>query len=188
MFTADQTDLDIGFAAAQARLLNLVDGGRLTALSRHSYEGGLEHLLRVGPPGVSKLVRVSFTEPVSRGAEGGEEDAKLAFGLRWEATGMAGGLFPVLDADLTLTSTGAQATRLVLVGSYRPPLGGLGTGLDRAVLHQVAAGTIRALLRDVGGALVNPSAAVGRRPGFDIGRESAGRAVGRRAGRGWCGG
>jgi hypothetical protein len=46
-------------------------------------------------PGASKLVRVSLLEPVPR-------DDTVRQALRWEATGIMGGLFPVLDADLTL--------------------------------------------------------------------------------------
>ena len=41
----------------------------------------------------------------------------------------------------------------MLDGCYRPPLGRLGTGLDRAVLHRVASATIRALLHSIAGEL-----------------------------------
>jgi hypothetical protein len=43
--------------------------------------------------------------------------------LRWEATGVTGRLFPVLDADLTITPAGAGQTLITLNGAYRPPLG-----------------------------------------------------------------
>jgi len=43
-------------------------------------------------------------------------------------TNVTGGLFPVLDADITLTPAGEQTTRLALAGVYRPPLGRLGEG------------------------------------------------------------
>jgi hypothetical protein len=45
-------------------------------------------------PGVSKLVQVRFLNLVHR-------SATMTVPLRWEVTGAAGGLFPVLDADLT---------------------------------------------------------------------------------------
>ena len=69
-------------------------------------------------------------------------------------------LFPALDADLTLRPAGEQATVLTLVGAYRPPLGGLGAGLDRAILHRVATATIRTFLGRVADAIVRPAGAV----------------------------
>lgn len=55
--------------------------------------------------------------------------ASLARGgslLRREAAGPYGRLFPALDADITLTPAGQQATVLELAGAYRPPLGAAG--------------------------------------------------------------
>jgi hypothetical protein len=83
-------------------------------------------------------------------------DAATAVWLRWEATGPAGGLFPVLDADLLLGPAGLEKTCMTLNGCYRPPLGRLGAGLDRAVLHRVASATIGALLRSSAGELAEP--------------------------------
>jgi len=48
-----------------------------------------------------------------------------------------------------LMAEGTEKTRVMLNGCYRPPLGRLGAGLDRAVLHRVASATIRALLRSI---------------------------------------
>ncbi len=67
--------------------------------------------------------------------------------------------FPVLDADITISPAGDQTARLALAGCYRPPLGRLGAGLDRAVMHQVAAATTRSLLRNVAAALTSPAPA-----------------------------
>jgi len=41
-------------------------------------------------------------------------------------------------------------------GIYRPPLGALGAGLDRAVLHRVADATARSLLVRVADVLTHP--------------------------------
>ena len=73
----------------------------------------------------------------------------LQLTLRWESTGPGGRLFPALDADITLTPAGEHATLLGLAGSCRPPPGSLGAGLDRAILHRVAAATIRAFISRV---------------------------------------
>ncbi len=162
MFVAHQLVLQISSQAAQARLANQAYRDGLSSASQDAYENGLASLIRVGPlgdlPGASKLVRVRFLDPVYRG------DA-MTLGLRWEATGVAGGLFPVLDADITLTPVGEHATRLALAPSYRPPLSRLGVALDKAILNHLATGTIRALLRDVANALANPGTAADRPPG-----------------------
>jgi hypothetical protein len=140
MFAAQQLELPVSLAMAEARLASLAQEGGLRRASLQSFDGGVEHLLRTGP--IPKLVRIRFLAPVYR-------DDEMSLGLRWEATGVAGVLFPVLDADITVTRSGEQTTTLALVGSYRPPLGALGATLDKAILNQVAAATIRALLRDV---------------------------------------
>jgi hypothetical protein len=153
MFTSQELIVDAGFAAARAQLARMVAGGGLADVSRDAYEGALTRLIRVGPfgdaSGISKQVQVRLIGPVRR-------DATTTVWLRWEATGPAGGLFPVLDADLLLRPEGMEKTRMTLNGCYRPPLGRLGAGLDRAVLHRVATATIRALLRGIADALAEP--------------------------------
>jgi len=153
MFTSQELIVDAGFAAARARLAQMVADGGLAGVSRDAYEGALTRLIRVGPfgdaPGISKQVQVRLIGPMRR-------DATTTVWLRWEATGPAGGLFPVLDADLLLRSEGLEKTRMTLNGCYRPPLGRLGAGLDRTVLHRVATATIRALLRGIADALAEP--------------------------------
>ena len=155
MFTVQDALLEIGFEAARSRLVNLTSGGTLAAGSQAAYEEGLAALIRVGPlgdlPGTTKLVRVLMLDPIDR-------DGTLSVGLRWEATGVAGGLFPVLDGDIVL-SPGRAGTRLALIGVYRPPLGRAGAWLDTAILHKVAAATINALLHSIADALTRPATA-----------------------------
>lgn len=162
MFVAHELVLDISSQAAQARLANLAYGDGLTNASQDAYQDGLASLIRVGPlgdlPGASKLVRVRFLDPLFR-------DDTMTLGLRWEATGVTSGLFPVFDADITLTTAGEHTTRLALAGAYRPPLGRLGAALDKAILNQLAAATVRALLRNVANALAKPGTAADRHPG-----------------------
>ena len=150
MFVAAEVLLDLGFRAAEARLANVARGGLLTRVSEGAYGDGLTGLVRVGPlgaaAGMSKLVEVHFLEVVTRG-----ESAVLA--LRWEATGPGGTLFPALDADMSLTPAGQHSTRLSLAGSYRPPLGAVGAGLDRALLHKVADRTMQSLVTRIADAL-----------------------------------
>lgn len=146
MFVADEVRVPVSAAAAAARLAALARAGSLDGVSQAAWHDGIT---RVGPmPGLSKLVRIRFREPVRRGAV-------TVLTLRWEAAGPVGALFPVLDADITLVPDGGRATLLGLDGVYRPPGGSLGAALDQALLHRVAAATIRALLARIAGAITN---------------------------------
>jgi hypothetical protein len=153
MFITRNLIVDTGFTVGRAQLAQLIDGGELTEASRKAYEGAIPGLMRVGPfgdaPGTSKLVQVRIIGPVWR-------DGTWTVWLRWEATGVARGLFPVLDADLMIMAEGSDKTRVMLNGCYRPPLGRLGAGLDRAGLHRVASATISALLRSIADELTQP--------------------------------
>lgn len=134
--------IDVPMSAAQARLARLLYGGWLSQASDDVYRRSADDLMRVGPlgerPGASRLVRVRFTDPAYR------ED-EMRIGLRWEAVGVTGALFPALDADISLSGDG-ERTRVDLTGTYRPPLGAFGAGLDRLVLHKIASATIAAFL------------------------------------------
>jgi hypothetical protein len=155
MFVSHELMLELSFQAARAGLMNLTHGDWLSTASDGAYADGLTGLIRVGPfgdvPGASKLVRVSLLEPVPRGDT-------VTLPLRWEATGIMGRLFPVLDADLTLTPAGT-GTLMRLDGAYRPPLASVGTGLDRVVLHRAAMATIRSLLTRIADTLADPAPA-----------------------------
>jgi hypothetical protein len=154
MFVGDQERLEVGFAAAQARLTNLVRGNWLLSASREAYDEGITGLARVGPlgarPGLSRLVEVQFRGLVQRG-----NTAVLT--LRWQVTGSGGSLFPVLDADITLSPDGEHATVLAMAGAYRPPLGAVGAGLDRAILHRVATASIRSFVNRIADAIADPA-------------------------------
>jgi hypothetical protein len=154
MFVSDARVLPVNFDAAAARLAGLAHGGWLRGLSENVYQDGVEYLLRVGPlgavPGTSRLVRVRFAEPVRR-------PGMMTVGLRWEAIGVSGGLFPALDADIRLIDDD-DGVRVTLTGSYRPPFGTLGVELDRLLLRSVATATIKALLAQIAAALVEGTA------------------------------
>jgi hypothetical protein len=151
MFASGQQVIDVPVSAARPRLARLLHGGWLTQASDDAYQLSADDLLRVGPlgdrPGTSRLVRVQFTDPAYR-------DDEMRVGLRWEAVGVTGALFPVLDADIVLTADG-ERTRVCLTGTYRPPLGALGAGLDRLLLRKVASATIAAFLTGLCGALLS---------------------------------
>jgi hypothetical protein len=146
MFFSHELPLTLGFEAARAGLVSMAYGDRLSTASHHAYRLGLAGMRRNGPSGdglgAARLVRVHWLEPADRG------DA-MTLGLRWEVAGLSSNLFPVLDADITLTRIDERTSRLALAGCYRPPLGRFGAALDKAILGQVASATIRALLRKI---------------------------------------
>jgi len=162
MFAAHEVMIEAQCEVASARLVHLLNWGALRGASEAAYEGGLEAVIRVGPfgseRGLSKLVRVRVLDPVRRGVT-------MTVSLRWEATGVAGELFPVLDADLTLMPEGDDRSRLGLVGSYRPPFGRAGAAPDRAIMGRIATATIRSLLDRVAAAIADP--APNPQPGVD---------------------
>lgn len=146
MFTDHAVGLDLDYPVARARFLRLAHGDLLDGLSRDAYTDGQVGELRVGPfgsvPGMSKLVRVSLLDPVPT-------DDMVLVPIRWEATGRMGRLFPVLDANLIVGTDDRGRAELRITGAYRPPLDGLGEGLDQAVLHRVAGATLKSLLRRI---------------------------------------
>jgi hypothetical protein len=154
MFTGHEVMVETRYEVATARLIHLINWGALHGASEVAYEGGWETLLHVGPfgsaRGLSKLVRVRLLSPVRRGVT-------MTVSLRWEATGFAGELFPVLDANLILTPQGDDRSRLALIGSYRPPLGRAGAALDRTIMTHVTTATIRSLLDRLAAALADPA-------------------------------
>ena len=142
MFIGDEVLLDVSFDAARERLARLGASGELISASQDAYSHEGAYVARVGVAGLSKLVRVQVRELAAT-------DTSTGLAIRWEATGPGGRLFPVLDADIRLAPAGERASLLTIAGSYRPPLGPLGEALDRAVLHRVAAATIRSFLAQV---------------------------------------
>jgi hypothetical protein len=154
VIVGDEVRLEVSFSVARARLANLARGSSLASASGQSYEEGITHLTRVGPlgaaPAISKLVEVQYRDLVTHG-----DSAVLT--LRWEVTGHGSALFPALDADITLTPAGADATVLAIAGAYRPPLGSVGAGLDRAIMHRAATATISSFINRIAEAIVHPA-------------------------------
>lgn len=161
MFAAHEVVIETTFDVAAARLTTLIGRGSFTGACDAAYEGALTAVLRIGPFGprwgFSKLVRVCLLEPVQRGTT-------LTVPVRWEATGAAGELFPVLDADLVLARDGRDRTHLALTGSYRPPFGRAGAVIDRAIMHHLATATIGSLLDNLSAALTSPAPQRGHAP------------------------
>lgn len=149
MFVRAQLPLEVPFDAATAGLRAVGAADWLTGVSAEVYDtslAGISGLARVGPSDgarwMSKLVRVHARDVVVH-------EGKAVLTLRWEATGPGGGLFPALDADITLTPARADACLLTLDGAYRPPLGAIGASLDKVALSRIAAPTAKSLLKRI---------------------------------------
>lgn len=137
--------IDVSRRLEQVRERFAGNGNWLEPPATAAVEDGERLYLRIGPSWavgrVSREVRVSLGPARERGES-------CVVPLAWEAVALPA-LFPVLDGDLELTPLGAGSCRLTLSASYVPPLGGLGRGLDRAVLHRVAQSSMRSFLTRV---------------------------------------
>ncbi len=156
MFLSQQRVCPIGIGAARARLADLAERGWLSRTCAAAYQDGLDQLLWAWPPDdpqrQPRLVQARFLDPI-------HHPGSTMMGMRWEATGVTGEPFPVLDATITLTPEGSHRTQVTLTGVYRSPLGQLGAGLDRVLLHQAATTAIGSLLTRLSGALEATAAA-----------------------------
>ena len=165
MFVGDEIVLDVAYSDARSGLMRLTHGGWLSDVSGEAYAEGVAGLVRVGPfgevLGASKLVRVLLLEPVER-------DGSLTLSLRWEATGVMGRLFPVLDANIILVPADENTSQLALAGAYRPPFAAVGEGLDRVVLHRAASATVRSLLRRIAQTIASPWPEAGPGPPAEV--------------------
>ncbi len=145
----EEVTLPLPAETARQRMLVHLHINGLEDVSADAFDSGHEMLLRAGVVGLSKQVLVQVLPPYL-------DVETMVVPLRWVATGPTGALFPQLDANLELTPATESESTLQLVGSYRPPLGEVGAGLDRVVLHRVAQSTCRSLLREVRSALLEP--------------------------------
>lgn len=70
--------------------------------------------------------------------------------LRWQAE-RGRLLFPELAADLEVAAVSLDPplTQLTIAGSYDPPLGLLGAGADRLLLHRLAEATVHRFVHEV---------------------------------------
>lgn len=141
MFVETHATLTMG-ADAAARAVERVLASR--ALQRHSTDAvaeGLDLALSVGPASgpFSKEVRAHTlpTRQVGR---------TFVIPLRWEATGATSRLYPALDANIGITPVDDLTCVLSIIGTYTPPLGVVGTTLDRAAMSRVATKTVGAFL------------------------------------------
>ncbi|MDQ1695609.1 MAG: hypothetical protein QOJ03_962 [Frankiaceae bacterium] len=146
MFLEAHLTLPLPADEAQCAVEQALSGHALHHHAQRAMDEGLDILLDVRPArlphGLSKTV-VARTLPARR------VGTTAVIPLRWEATGPASHFYPSLDANIGITPSDPLTSVLSIVGSYAPPLGGLGAGLDRLALSRVAQATVEAFLHQL---------------------------------------
>ena len=109
----------------------------------------------VGPEiagiGLRKEVSVQVGAPVSIGST-------TQVPITWQAT-FVKNLFPLMTGSVEVAPVDPDTTRLTVCGMYEPPLGRLGKQLDDALMHRVAAATVKDLAQSVAKRLAKGAAA-----------------------------
>jgi hypothetical protein len=144
VFVRAQTRVEVPFRQAAARLDEAVADGGLVSVSQQAADDGLTYLARVRPAGLGRFGKEVRVRLLPAHWVGGH----VVVALRWEPTGATAGLFPSLDADLTLYPDEVGSV-VGIVGCYRPPLGALGARVDRVLLSRAAQATVQALTEEV---------------------------------------
>ena len=149
MFVEAEFVVPLPLGVAKEALDRAVADGGLVAESRRAVEEGLVFLMPVGPRGSQGPARDVLVRllPVHQSGD------RYLLPLRWEVTGPAGQLFPTLDGNMGLTADGELMSRLSIVASYDPPMGRLGTTIDKAIMSRVANATMTSFLHEVGAQL-----------------------------------
>jgi len=151
LFVGDHIRMDVCVDSARRQLERLARDGVLLSASEYSYGAGIAGLVEAAglAAGMSRLVGVQPGDLL-------ETEGCARLGLRWEAIGSNGTLFPALDADLTLSPAGENATVLTLAGVYRLPEHA-GAGLDPGIVRCFAAVTIDSFIARLACALMHPA-------------------------------
>lgn len=149
MFVQYFTHVPIDIGTAEKRIEEVRSS--LDEWANLAYRDGEELRAKVGPAlsGYAKTVRLEIDMPEIR-------STGHVYPIRWTATG-AEGLFPRLNADLILTHVGKAKTKLTLQGTYSPPLGPIGTVIDRTLLRNVAESTVQDWVDRVAEAVARPT-------------------------------
>lgn len=111
----------------------------LTGWADAAYRDGEEIRARVGVGGKRGVIAKTVTLDVGRPVR---TPHQTMIPLSWRATG-APGLFPQMNADLTVARLGPDMTQIGFSGSYQPPGGPVGQAIDGALLHRIAESSVK---------------------------------------------
>lgn len=142
-FIEDFVDVATPFESLRARFSG--DGEWLAPLATVATQDGDNFQMRIGPSWaagiVTREVVVTLWPPRERGGA-------LARTLTWTPNDWQF-LFPLLEGELELAPLGPDECRISLAATYTPALGRFGAQVDRALLHRVAASTVRSFITQV---------------------------------------
>ena len=99
-----------------------------------AYRRGEALHTKVGPGPLAKEVVVALGTPQMR-------RSGMVVPVTWRATG-ARALFPRLEGDLEIRPVDSHRSEIRIRASYRPPLGSVGTIVDRLLLSGLARSTV----------------------------------------------
>lgn len=111
----------------------------LTGWANAAYRDGEELRARVGVGGKRPFIAKTVTLDVGRPVR---TPHQTTIPLAWKATG-APGLFPQMNADLTIARLGPDMAQLGFSGSYEAPGGHVGQAIDQALLHRIAESSVK---------------------------------------------
>ena len=100
----------------------------------------------VGALEVGADVKISVRTVNERASALGDRKTELE--IAWSAA-TAAGLFPSMEATLSIYPLSARETQLELDGRYRPPLGLVGNAIDAVVGHRLAEASVLRFVQDV---------------------------------------
>ncbi|MET0565075.1 MAG: hypothetical protein ABW021_01350 [Acidimicrobiia bacterium] len=135
MFVHYETEVSLPLPEVQRGLDSV--RSELRTMADVAYREGEELRARVGPGAgkIAKEVRLEIGPPeIHRSG--------LVYPVSWSAVGSET-LFPRLNADLIVSHIGPDQTRIIMDGTYQPPLGPLGKVVDRVLLRRVAESTVK---------------------------------------------
>jgi hypothetical protein len=146
MFVRYETEVSLSLPEVERGLDSFET--QLGTLADLAYREGEELRSRVGPGSgnLAKEVRLDIGSPeIHR--------TGLIYPVSWSAVG-AEMLFPRLNAELAISHNGVHRTRLILDGTYEPPLGQLGKVVDRILLRRIAESTVKAWVDRLAASLI----------------------------------
>ena len=143
IFIQDFADIDRSFEHVRTRFAG--ESEWLSPLASAATEDGEALRMRIGPSWAAGIVTREVS--VTLGPWRPRGDA-ISRSLAWRASELQS-LFPLLEGDIELAPIGEEGSRISLAVVYTPPLGGMGALVDRAVLHRVAASTVRSFISKV---------------------------------------
>lgn len=143
MFVHDFVHASAPAATVIARVID--DGGdRLSAAATEAAREGEATRARIGPAGPTPDPQAEARVEV-RGSE--RRDASTVVAFTWSAVGDST-VFPSLAGDLEIAPFGPDHTQVSLMARYEAPPG-VRERPDIALLHRVAAATVRSFLRRI---------------------------------------